>query len=323
MRTRSLSFNMKVAITTFLGLALLDFVIAEPGVSPAFVKTAADPGAYLNIDKVVTTSEILPKPDVVLLVDITTSMSNTIKEIKTNLDKVINAAPKNAEFAVASFGDIQDTPPFKVVQDLTSDTTKLHAAVDGLKLQGGGDPEEDWINALWELAAGAVSWRTDSSRIIVLISDNASHDPSGGHTLDQTIEKLTAPPGVIRIIAVNTNNGDLDKTGQATKVTLATGGVVITSDSNTVTQAIINGLKNLDVTVKPDVVSCDKGVTLAFDPATAKVASGGAVVFHETATLAQTAPQRGSLACEVRFLLNDAPGGDAFVQRINVTVNQL
>jgi hypothetical protein len=259
---------------------------------------------------------------VVLLVDVTGSMGGAIGNIRTNLANVISTvktAQPSAEFAVASFGDIADPNPFQVRQGLTDDVTALQTAVNSLTAGGGGDTPEDWINALYKLSTGAVTYRSGSSRIIVLVSDAPSHDPSGGHTLADAIAALQAES--IRVIGVNVNG--LDSAGQATAVTTATGGVIVGSAANTVSDAIISGLKNLDVVVKPDTVSCDAGLTVGFDPTEIKVPSGTDATFNETVTVAGDATQGATLHCSVRFLLNGAPGGDAFIQSIAVKVKDI
>jgi len=313
---------MHFSITTALAFALSGSALANPGVSPASVTKTADPGSSFNVDKVVTTPEIPPKPDVVLLVDVTGSMSSAIANIKANLDNVISSvtsAQPSAQFAVVSFGDFADPNAFQVNQPLTNNVPALQAAVNSLTAEGGGDLPEDWINALYLLSTGAVTFRSDSSRIIVLVSDAPSHDPSGGHNLNDAIKALVAQS--IRVIGVNVQSLDLD--GQATAVTTATGGVIIGSDADAVTNAIISGLKNLDVTVKPDVVSCDAGLVVVFNPTETKVSSGAAVTFQETAKIASGATQGTTLHCSVRFLLNGTPGGDAFIQSIAVKVNKI
>ncbi|KAH8669641.1 hypothetical protein BGZ60DRAFT_528115 [Tricladium varicosporioides] len=316
---------MRFSNTTALAFALIGSALAGPGVSPPSVSKDADPGTLLNIDKVVTTPEIPPKPDVVLLIDVTSSMGSSIENIKTNLVNVISDVSRvqpNAQFAVASFGDFIDPNRFQVNQALTSDLPTLQSAVNSLRAQLGGDIPEDWINALFQLSTGAVTFRGDSSRIIVLVSDAPSHEPSNGHTLDgDTIAALKGK--AIRVIGVNVGNKQLDQSGQATKVTTATGGIIIDSAVDTVTKAITSGLKNLEVTVKPDVVSCDVGLTVKFTPTETKVSSGAVVTFHETVKVADDAAQNVTLQCFVRFLLNGTPGGNAFVQRVAVAVNQM
>ncbi len=313
---------MRFSVTTAVLSALAGSAFANPGVSPASVNQNANPSSSFNIDKVVNTPEIPPKPDIVLLVDVTGSMSAAIANVRSNLLNVIStvkASQPAAEFAVASFGDINDPNPFQVRQDLTADAALLQTAVDSLAAGGGGDFPEDWINALFKLSTGSVSFRPDSSRVIVLVSDAPSHDPSGGHTLADAITALKAQN--IRVIAVNV--GNIDASGQATAVTTATGGSIVPSNANSVSDAILSGLKNLDVTIKPDVVSCDPGLTVAFAPTETTVPSGSTATFSETVTVASDAPQGSTINCSVRFLLNGVPGGDAFVQSVAVKVNDI
>jgi len=316
---------MRFSNTTALIFALVGSVLASPGVSPILVSKDADPGTAFNIDKVVTTPEILPKPDVVLLIDVTASMGGSIDNIKTNMVNVISDVSRvqpNAQFAVVSFGDFADPNRFLVDQALTSDPLALQTAVNALTPALGGDEAEDWINALFQLSTGAVTFRDGSSRIIVLVSDAPSHEPSNGHTLDgDTIVALKGE--TIRVIGVNVGDKQLDKEGQATKVTSATGGIIIDSAVDAVTEAIVSGLKNLDVTVKPDAVSCDVGLTVEFSPTQSNVNSGAVVVFHETVRVADDAPQGTTLQCFSRFLLNGTPGGNTFIQSVTVAVNQM
>ncbi len=312
--------RMRFALTAVLAAALAGSALATtPGVSPASVSQTVKPGASFNIDKTVNTPEIPPKPDVVLLVDVTGSMGGSIANVKAGLATVIatvKADQPAAQFAVASFGDVRDPVPFQVRQGLTNDAVLLQTAVNSLSAGGGFDTPEDWINALYQLSTGAVTYRTGSSRVIVLISDAPSHDPSIGVALAQAITALQAGP--VRVIAVNV--GAIDSMGQATAVTTATGGVIVLADPNTVSDAIVAGLKNLDVAVTPNVVSCDPSLTITFAPALAKVLSGSAASFKETVTVAAGATQGSTLQCSVRFLLDGTPGGDAFVQSIAVTV---
>jgi len=311
---------MRFSITA-LAFALVRSAVASPGISPATVNKTADPGSSFNVGKVVTTPQIPPKPDVVLLVDVTGSMSPTIGNIQNNLKDVITtvkAEQPNAQFAVASFGDFRDPNAFKVNQQFTSNVGLLQAAVDSLKAQFGQDIPEDWINALFQLSNGAVTFRTGGSPIIVLVSDAPSHDPSGGHTLGQAIDALHGK--TIRVIGVNVQ--DLDHDGQATAVTAATGGVIIGSAAGAVSQAIVSGLKNLDVTIT-SVASCDAGLSVKFDPASAKVGSGATFTFNETVVVAGDATEGASLKCSVSFDLNGTPGGAAFVQSVVVPVNIL
>lgn len=312
---------MRFSIPASLAFALVGPAFADPGVTPASVNKASDPGSSFNVDKVVTTPKILPKPDVVLLIDVTSSMTDPIVNIKTNLRTVISTVDRDqpdAQFAVVSFGDLRDPNGFEVVEGLTDDAVAVQNAVGSLRAEFGGDVAEDWISALYKISTGAISFRHDSSRIIVLVGDATSHDPSGGHTLDTAINALADKN--IRVIGVNV--GTLDSDGKASAVTTATGGSIIGSTADEVSNAIISGLRNIDITITPDV-TCDAGLAVEFNPRETRVSSGTTVTFRETVRVAADAAQGATLTCSVRFLLNGAPGGATFVQNITVPVNQL
>ncbi|WP_143193876.1 VWA domain-containing protein [Micromonospora sp. CB01531] len=300
---------------------------AAPGVDPGTVDRSADPGATIPISKVVSTPPIPPKPDVVLLVDTTGSMGPAIANVRTNLQQVITnvrTAQPSAEFAVASYRDEGDGPElFRVRQDLTADATALQTAVDGLAAAGGGDTPEAWVNALFQVSDGAIAYRSGSSRIVVLVGDAPSHDPSAGHTLAQATAALQADAARLLAVNVSGGGGGLDAAGQASSVAAATGGQVVGSAPDTVTAAILNGLRNLDVTVTPTVTSCDPGLSVSFDAASRTQQSGTDVPFAETITVAGNAAQGATLHCTVDFRLNGLSGGPGFVEHISVKVNDV
>ncbi|MEH0938511.1 VWA domain-containing protein [Micromonospora psammae] len=301
--------------------------VAAPGVDPASVDTAANPGTSIPISKVVSTPPIPPKPDIVLLVDTTGSMGGAIATVRTNLQQVIDnvrGVQPGAQFAVASYRDEGDGAElFRVRQDLTGDAAALQAAVNGLAPGGGGDAPEAWVNALFQVSDGAIGYRSGSSRLVVLVGDAPSHDPSAGHTLAQATAALQADEATVLAVSVSGGAGGLDATGQATAVAAATGGQLVASTPETVTAAILAGLRDLDVTVTPTVTSCDPGLTVTFDAASRTQQSGTDVPFAETITVAADAPQGATLHCTVDFLLNGLPGGPAFVEQITVKVNDV
>jgi hypothetical protein len=85
---------MRFSNATVLAFILVESVLADPGVSPASVSKDADPDTSFNVNKVVTTLEILLKPDIILLIDVTASMTGFIENIKTNLVNVISDVSK-------------------------------------------------------------------------------------------------------------------------------------------------------------------------------------------------------------------------------------
>ncbi|MFG2052423.1 VWA domain-containing protein [Micromonospora sp. NPDC048930] len=325
-RGRRRAVTVAAAVTAMVTAAATP-AWAAPGVDPATVDRAADPGATIPISKVVSTPPIPPNPDVVLLVDTTGSMGPAIANVRTNLQQVIDnvrGAQPSAQFAVASYRDEGDGAElFRVRQNLTGDATALQDAVNGLVAGGGGDTPEAWVNGLFQVSEGGIAYRSGSSRIVVLVGDAPSHDPSAGHTLTQATAALQADDARVLAVDVSGGGGGLDALGQATTVANATGGQVIGSAPDTVTAAILSGLHDLDVTVTPTVTSCDPGLSVSFDAASKTQQSGTDVPFAETITVAADAAQGATLHCTVEFLLNGLSGGPAFVEQISVTVNDV
>ena len=271
------------------GTALAD------GVTPN-VDQAADPGEVIHVTKTVSTPPIPPKPDIVLLVDKTSSMGGELTNVKANFSSIVSQVQgiqPDAQFAVAAYCDFDDTAPaFELFSDLTGDATALTTAINNVNLCNGGDTPEAQLNALWEIGDGgdAVTFRPDSSRIVVWYGDNPGHDPSGGHTeADATQSLMDVDAKVLAISTGAANN--LDGTSQATRITDATGGDLLSGvAAGDVSDAILAGLQNLDVTVAGSP-SCDPGLSVVLSPASQTVQSGTDAVFDETITVAPDATQ--------------------------------
>ncbi|MEV6643766.1 Calx-beta domain-containing protein [Amycolatopsis sp. NPDC051371] len=290
---------------------------APPGVDPATVDLTLAAGQSTTVTKHVTTSAVPPNPDLVLLADTTGSMGGAITNVRTNANAItgdVLAAQPTAQFGVAEYKDFTDSVPFKVNQGITADTGAIQAGTNQWVASGGGDTPEADLNALYELATGAVTFRPDGTRIVAWFGDAPSHDPSGGHSLADTIAALKAAN--IRVVAVNV--GALDFDGQATAITEATGGVLLNNvPSNQVSQAILDGIKSIEVTVTPHVTTCDPQLTLTNAPASAKVTSGDVATFTETiAAAASAAP--GTYHCSVDYLVDGVSRG--FVETTTVRV---
>jgi hypothetical protein len=301
---------------------------AAPGVDPATVNQSANPGTSFTVNKVVHTPAIPPKPDIVFTVDTTGSMGGAIDNVKANLHTIVTdvrGSQPDADFAVVSYKDQSDGAGiYQVVTPLTAIEADVQTGVDALSAGGGGDTPEAFINALYQDSTGSISYRADSSRIVVLIGDSSSHDPSNGHTLTDAIAALQAANIKVVAVAVKGGGDGLDAATQASQVVTATGGQLVPASSpSDVTNAILSGLHNLDVTVTPDVVSCDGGLSASLNKGAVTVTSGDDVAYVETVTVAGDATQGATLHCTVRFLLNGTDAGDAFVEHITVHVNDV
>ncbi|MFI7115903.1 VWA domain-containing protein [Amycolatopsis sp. NPDC049868] len=313
--------------------------IGPPGpsrVDPPVVDVPVGRGGSARIGKTVQTDRIRSLPDVVLLMDQTGSMggeNGVLEQVKTNLGKVIDSVrdrEKEARFAVAAFGDVRDPDDvgadgkpiprsFFVQQPLTPAGTDaerklLSDAFARIRADWGGDTAEDWLLALQKIATGAITFRPDSSRILVLVGDAASHeDPpdKGSAVRAAVIAALNAAK--ISVVAVPAVTGGsstdrdrgLDARGQATAITKATDGVLTPgTDAGQISDAIIAGIGDLPVSVQP-VSFCDPGLTMTFDPAGPQRVPGGKDArFTETVTVSSTAAPGSFLRCRVEFRLN-------------------
>jgi Tol biopolymer transport system component len=296
------------------------------------------PGASFSVDQVIHTPKIPTNPDVVLLIDTTGSMQPVLQNVRDNLHQVITsikAAQPSAEFAVATYRDVDDKDDqglselFRVRQNLNKDERVAQATLDQITREGangGGDTPEQFLNGLFQVSNGAISFRPDSSRIVVLVGDAPSHDPSAGHTQAQVITALTA--AAIRVVAVAVNGSSdggegpgirpedvncdgLDCAGQATAIAKATNGqLVVAGTADDVSAAILKGLQSLRVTVTPTVQSCGPGLTATFTPSTPTTVTGGDDVrYTETITASPTATPGSILHCTVVYKLSPNPGG--------------
>lgn len=300
---------------------------AFAGVAPTAVDAAADPGSSLSVSKTVTTPEIPPRPDVVLLADTTGSMGGSLANVKAQLGDItstVTAAQPDAQFAVTSYRDQFDGAEFfRVRTALTAVVADVQSGVDGLFAGGGGDIPEGQLNALTRIATGAVTFRPDSTRIVVWFGDASGHDPSNGATRASTIAALQAAG--IKVIAINVPGGDgLNATGQAADIASATGGTFQNaSSSDDLSAQIVAGLTNLPTTVTWSLVSCSPSLAVGLTPTQQVVTSGDAALFDETIAVAAGAAQGSTLTCSVQFLLNGIDAGPDFRQSISVRVNDV
>jgi uncharacterized repeat protein (TIGR01451 family) len=341
---RSLSVRRPRAILLLVALAAAiaagTAAAVTPGVDPQTVTNTVNPGDSFQVAKLVHTPVIPPNPDVVFLADTTGSMASTLANVQANATPIMNdvagaAGVGTPEFAAAQYKDFNipddcspsSAFPFQIDQGITASTGDVQTAINTWSAVGGCDTPEAQINALWELAQpGAGVFRSPgaSTRIIAWFGDSSGHDPSGGHSIGDAISALQAAN--VRVIAVPVDTGGagdgLDSTGQASAITAQTGGVLLSSTlPGDVSNAILNGLQNLPVTVS-HTENCDPDLSVSLAPTGVEtVISGNDVGYTETISVASTNPGGVTLHCTVDFLLNGVSGGPDFTQSISVTVN--
>jgi hypothetical protein len=302
--TRRLRAAVCVVVAGAMLVAGAGTASAAPGVTPADVTLNLSPGESTTIAKTVSTPAIPPKPDITFLIDTTGSMGGVISNVQTNANAILSnvaSAQPDAQFAVAEYRDVSDGTSFRVAQNLTANHNDVTNGLNSLVATGGGDIPEDGINGLFQVASGAVDFRPNSSRIVLLIGDAPSHDPSNGHTLANAISALQAAD--ITVLALDLSG--LDSTGQATAITNATGGRLFSGiDPSEVSTTILTALHNLPVTVTHQMRDCDPNLSVSLTPGSRTVTSGDDATFTEVVSVGADAVPGGTLTCKVDFLLN-------------------
>jgi hypothetical protein len=312
---RSRKFT-KVSLLAAIGWSAIlygSLAFANPvgPVDPPMVDDTLAPSQSILVEKTVQTPDIPPRPDIVFLADTTGSMGAAILNVQANAATIMSDVDAGTSgtpfFAAAQYRDIGDTPLFSVDEGLTSDQVAVDTAVQTWSAGGGGDTPECQLNALNELATGAVSFRPDATKVIVWFGDASGHDPCNGVTEAGATAALVAAEILVIAIDVNTGGADgLDNTGQATRIAAATGGQFFPSlDPDDVAQVILDALSNLPITVVPVAVGCDP-LDVSFDPTSSTVTSGDPVFFDETIAVPADASVAGqSVHCTVEFRDDD------------------
>ncbi|WP_084258993.1 vWA domain-containing protein [Microtetraspora malaysiensis] len=303
--TRRLRAAVCVVVAGAMLVAGAGAAFAAPGVTPADVTLNLAPGGSTTIAKTVSAPAIPPKPDITFLIDTTGSMGGVISNVRTNANTILSnvaSAQPDAQFAVAEYRDVSaDAMSFRVAQNLTANQTDVTNGLDSLVAMGGGDFPEDGINGLFQVASGEVHFRPNSSRVVLLIGDAPSHDPSNGHTLADAIGALQAAD--ITVLAFDLSG--LDSTGQATAITNATGGRLFSGiNPSEVSDTILAALHNLPVTVTHQLRDCDPNLSVSLTPGSRTVTSGDDATFTETVSVGAGAIPGSTITCKVDFLLN-------------------
>jgi Calx-beta domain/von Willebrand factor type A domain len=327
------SVKRRAALLTVVAVAIATVSVTAPapqaaaavaGVDPARAELTLAPGATGSVAANVTTPAVAPNPDIVFLADTTGSMDPALANVRNRLPSIIDevrAAQPTARFGAAEYKERADgNRVFRVDAGLTEDkNTAVNGAQQWLyNVGGGGQPQSDFLNAHYQLATGAMSFREQGTRVVVWFGDARSNDPSLGHTLADTVNALKAKG--IRVIAVpvtGTSAPGLNETGQATTLTNRTFGVLMPNQSASgVGTAILNAIKTLNVPVTA-APTCDQQLTLTPDRPTRMIPSGGTASFTSKVTVAPNTTA-GTYECTVDFRASGVSMG--FTQTVTVHV---
>ena len=238
-----------VALTMSGGMAWAD------SVAPATYSDTLEIGESVTIKKTVTVDAGGPdsaRVDVFFLADSTGSMGGQIAAAKANANTVLSSLSGlgDVHFGVGEYKDTSDAFTYRTNTALTGNASAVTAGINAWSARGGGDfPEGNLIGL--ERVAKETSWRTGSTRVVVMFGDAPGHvgrtdtkdDASGDRITSNetaTIAALNAEGITVQI----GNTGGTNPTsgmnraaggaaaGQANRIAAATGGEVFTLSSS-------------------------------------------------------------------------------------------
>lgn len=222
--------------------------------------------------------------DIYFLADNTGSMGGAIASVQAGANAIFAALGSNPglQFGVGEYQDFLNVGDiaFKNLQAITPNQPAVTAAINTWTAAGGGDGPEAQLFALDQLTSlPAIGWRPGVKHIVVWMGDAPGHDPvcaaaSGiGYDITEASATTKLVSGGYTVLAISLNDGsgyanglNDDPTnllgplnaaytacgapggtpGQATRITAATGGIVVNSvDPSAIVTAIITQLQNL------------------------------------------------------------------------------
>lgn len=242
-KSRKLGLILLVLIAT---IALL-VSTSSATINPDYVSQTMFPGDCFTITKTVTIPDYTPTADVVFAFDLTGSMSGIINTAKVQSTNIMNMLITNYptvsfNFGVMSYMDYPDTYSscgytatygssssgdyaYSLDQPLTSSTSAVSTAINGLSLGYGGDGPQDYTRIFYESYADSnVGWRTGAKRLLVNFGDNVPHDCDLNQGVPGTSGTLSTGKDPGRDEIVN-NADDLDL--QSVLATMASNGVTL------------------------------------------------------------------------------------------------
>ncbi len=242
----------------------------------------------------------LGRGDIFFLVDTTGSMTAAINSVRRSLASTIvpavSAAIADVVMGVAEYRDFPIDPygspgdyPFRLGQSATSDVSAVQSALNSLRVGGGGDGPESMIEAINRTVAGTCAagagfgeacFRDSTHPIIVVVTDNESHNGPGGanaysgvtptpRTYDETITALNGQDVKIVGAAVDPGFGipvpfpipsasrpHLEAIARDTSSRSVSGSVTVyDSPGGSVSASVVDGILDLVSSAMQDVTS--------------------------------------------------------------------
>jgi hypothetical protein len=230
-------------------------------------------GGSTTVHKTVTVNAGTPtssKVDVFFLADTTGSMGTAIGSVQTSANDIVSATSGlgDVQYAVGEYKDVGDAFVYRQNTDLTASAAAVSTAVGMWSAGGGSDFPEANLYGLKQ-AADTTSWRPGSARILTWFGDAPGHDPAGPDSTTEAQATAALQAKGIKVEAIDV--GALDSTGQASRITAATGGqlftgIASTDVANAIKAAITTAFANY-TTVSLDLSEVPAGLAATLVPA--------------------------------------------------------
>jgi hypothetical protein len=151
----------------------------EATLSPPTASFTVRAGATVTEAKTVDLPAKPPKADIEIAIDTTGSMGPSIAQAKVDATNIVNGVQgsvPDTHFAVVQFRDSGDTPEYQLLTPMTSSASDVQTAINGLSAGGGGDAPEEY-NLVFDksFSDGAVGWRADARKFVIVIGDAQPH----------------------------------------------------------------------------------------------------------------------------------------------------
>ncbi|KJK42261.1 hypothetical protein UK23_37935 [Lentzea aerocolonigenes] len=288
-------------------------VLPPPPVPEPDTELPARHGSTFDLTKVVHTPRVPPKPDIVILIDISRSMLDELTGVQEQLAKIMGEVKElqpETRFGVATYAGAENKGnEFKRVIGLTGSEADAVAAVKDVKLVSDLNSTEVWAHALIKSATGEFAFRPDASKVFVVIGDEPTAE--GLMTGEDTVPNAIAVLKRANIRTVGVDSGDarigLDSKHQITDIIQDPKGSkqkYVKNGEEDISKAILDGIKDLDVTVLPRP-RCETGLTVELTPPGPVTGpSGQDFTFAEKFTVSPDATPGSTLHCTIDFLLN-------------------
>lgn len=167
-----------------------------PSPTPTLVATLC-PGQSVSEVKNIAIPAAPARADVLFAFDTTQSMGGVLSSAKTNALAIMNnlsAVIPDIQFGVADLRDYPVAPygdagdwAYRLRQGITGNRSAVSAAIGATAAGGGNDYPEAYTRLLYETGTdGAIGWRADTRRFVVMFGDDVPHD-------DNLNEGITSP----------------------------------------------------------------------------------------------------------------------------------